>query len=105
MDEHGGAVDGRVHVVAGCEAAPLLGVAEPALDDVPVLVVVGVERDRPTAAGTATFAMPLLIFGLGNDGLDAPLAQVLPDRAGRVRLGPADHVRTGAWPPNFPADP
>lgn len=38
--------------------------------------------------------MPLLVSGFRDDGLDATLAQMLPDRAGRVRLVSADRVRS-----------
>lgn len=50
MEQDGSSVDERVLFVAGREAAPLLGVAEPALDDVAILVVERVEADGPTAA-------------------------------------------------------
>jgi hypothetical protein len=43
-------VDQCVFVVPGREAAPVLEVVEGALDDVAVLVVVGVEGDRSPAA-------------------------------------------------------
>lgn len=49
MDEDGGAVDDRVFVVAGGEAAPLLGMAEAALDHVAVSIIGDVESDGPAA--------------------------------------------------------
>lgn len=100
MDEDGGAVDDRVFVVASREAAPLLGVAEAAFDDVAVLVVVGIEPDGPAAAWAATFPVALLVAGGfgGDHGLDAATAQVRADRAGRVCLVAADRVRPSTRP-------
>jgi hypothetical protein len=40
-------------VVPGRESAPVLELVEGTFDDVAVLVVLGVEADRPAAAGTA----------------------------------------------------
>lgn len=44
---------------------------EPGLtDDFPVPLVRAVECDRRAAVRSAPFAMPLLIIGFGDDGLD-----------------------------------
>lgn len=101
MDEDGSSVDDRVFVVAGGEASPLLGVAEPAFDYVAVLVIGGVEDDRPAASRAATFAVPLLVSGFRDDGLDAALAQLRPGRAGRVRFVSADRIRSRPRSPDL----
>ncbi len=68
-------------VVSGGEAAPLLGLVEPALDDVAALVVIVVVGDGAAAAGTTTSAVALLVGGLGDDRDDTSGAQVMPYRA------------------------
>lgn len=88
----------RELVVSGGESAPLLGVVEPALDDVAPLVVVVVVADGAAAAGTTTFPVTLLIGGLGDDRDDASGAQVMPYRARRVGLVAAHPVGSGARP-------
>jgi len=76
-------------------------VAEPAFDYVAVLVIGGVEDDRPAASRAATFAVPLLVSGFRDDGLDAALAQLRPGRAGRVRFVSADRIRSRPRSPDL----
>ncbi|UPU42942.1 hypothetical protein M0639_28595 [Rhodococcus qingshengii JCM 15477] len=78
--------------------------AEPAFDYVAVLVIGGVEDDRPAASRAATFAVPLLVSGFRDDGLDAALAQLRPGRAGRVRFVSADRIRSRPRSPDLPSD-
>lgn len=95
------AVGGREFVVAGRDPAPLLEVRESALDDVATAVVGRVERGRAPARGAATEAVADLVGRLRDDGADAAIAQVLPDRAGGVGLVAADRVgsrsRSSGW--------
>lgn len=50
MESGGGAVVDGVFVVASSQSPPLLETAEPAFNDVPVAVIIGVQADGPSAA-------------------------------------------------------
>lgn len=84
------------------QATPLFDVREPALDDIAALVAGRVERGRAAAAGPAALSMLLLIARLWDHGADAAGAQILADRARRVRLIGPDRVRSGAGLPDRP---
>jgi len=57
-----------VLVVPGGDAAPVLELVERPLDDVAVLVVVGVEVDRSSAGRATVFAVGDLVGSFGDDG-------------------------------------
>lgn len=56
------------------------------LDDVATLVGFFVEPDRAPTLVAASFAVPFLVIGVGDDRLDSAVAQQLPDRSGRICL-------------------
>ena len=84
-------------VVAGGDATPLLEPVERPLDDVALLVVLGVVADRAAAAGAALGAVAGLVGGLGDDRGDASSAQMGPVAAGGVRLVPPQGGGAGPW--------
>lgn len=94
-----------VLVVAGGESSPLLDVAVATLDDVAVLIVSSIQLDRTSTAGSATLPVSFLIARFRDDGLDSASAQVLADRAGRVRLVRTHRDRTGPWTSDIPGHP
>lgn len=77
--------------------APLDGVALP--------VCLPVEGRWPAALAAPSQPVSALVSGDGDHCPDAALAQVLADRAGRVRLVRQDHVRSGAWPSSVAGNP
>lgn len=79
-------------VVAGCQATPLLEVAEAPLDDVAVPVVSSVELRWPAPAGAAAFAMAGLIGRFGDHRGDPAVAQMGADRTRRVGLVAAQRI-------------
>jgi len=83
-----------VFVEAGREASPLLQTGVVALDHVAVPVIDGIDSDGSAAAWSSTLAVPFLVIGLGDEGLDTAGAEVTTDRAGRVRLVAAERVRS-----------
>lgn len=93
VENGGSAVDDGEFVVSGGEAAPLFEVVEGVLDDVAVAVVDGVELGWSPAGAAAFLAVPDLVGGLRDRGLDAAGGQHFPDRAGGVRLVSAEPFR------------
>jgi hypothetical protein len=62
-------------VVPGGQAAPLLEALVGALDDVAVLVQLGVVADRTAAGRAAAQSVVALVGTFGDDRFDAPVAQ------------------------------
>lgn len=93
----GKAVGERELVVTGREASPLLVLVEAALYDVAALVVLDVVTQGSATLRTTPFAVPPLIGGFEDHGDDVAIAQMLPDRPGRVRLVAADAIGPGPW--------
>lgn len=94
-----------VLVVPGGQSSPLLDMAVTTLDDVAVLIVSSIQPDRTSTAGATTLPMSLLIIRFRDDGLDPTSAQVLADRARRVRLVRTHRDRAGPGTPDFPEHP
>ena len=103
MDQDRGPIDDGVFVVTGREPSPLLQMAEAALDNVPVSVVGGIESDGTPTAWTPPAAVAFLIIGLGDHGLDAPVAEMATNRSRRVGLIASHRVRSGPRPANATA--
>lgn len=81
------------------QAAPLLEPGDASLDRVALLVRLRVEGRR-SAAGTASpQTVADLVGRLGDDSVDAALAEVTADRAGRVRAVREDGIRPGPRSP------
>ena len=70
-------------VVAGREAAPLLEVAEAALNDVTAPVVLTVTAHGPAASWSASLAMALLVSRFGDHGGDPAFSQMSAGRAAK----------------------
>ena len=85
-------------VVAGREAPPVLELVERSLDDVAVLVVTGVEADRPATTRALLLTVGDLVRRLRDYCLDATAAQVGAVSARRVGLVPAQRLGPGSWP-------
>lgn len=91
-------VDGGGLVVACGEAAPLLEFVDAALDGVPLLVG-GLVEGGWAASGTAPSpAVRDLVGRLRDDCPDPAVAQVVADRAGRIRLVGQDGAGPNPWP-------
>jgi hypothetical protein len=87
-----------VLAVSGRESAPVLELVEGSFDDVAVLVVLGVEADRPAAAGTFVLAVGSLVVLLRDHDLHAPGPENVAVGLGRVGLVPAQCVGGGPRP-------
>lgn len=85
------------------QTAPLLEPVNASLDRVALLVRFGIEGRR-SAAGTASpQTVADLVRRLGDDSADTALAEVISDRAGRVRAVRKDGIRPGPGPPGSAA--
>src|SRR4051812_44995586 len=82
------AVDQGEFVVAAGQGPPLLGPTEGALDDVALLVVLGVEARGSPAARAAILAVGDLVRRLGNDRGDTAGTQQGAGATRGVRLVP-----------------
>lgn len=79
-------------------AAPLLEPVDASLDRAALLVRRRVERRWAAAGAASPRAVVDLVGRLGNDSADAALAEMTPDRAGRVRAVREDSIRSGPGP-------
>ncbi|ANS70670.1 transposase subunit [Streptomyces lincolnensis] len=91
-----GQVDGCGLLVAGGDPAPLFEAVDAPLDGVALLVGLAVEGRRPASAAALSQPVASLVRRDRDHRPDAALAQVFPDRAGRIGLVGKDHVRPGA---------
>src|SRR5260370_38241692 len=73
-------------VGAGGDAAPLLELADAALDGIPVFIDFGLVADRSATRGAFALAVGRLVGFLRDDRLDPAQAQIRPVLPGGVRL-------------------
>src|SRR3954469_7195629 len=92
------AVDRGEFVVAAGQGPPLLGPVEGTLDDVALLVVLGVEARGSPAARAAMLAVGDLVRRLGNDRGDTAGTQQGAGATRGVGLVPAQRTRRAARP-------
>ena len=85
-------------VVPGHESAPVLEFAEVSVNDVAVVIVFGVEVDRPATAGAPALAVGPLVGLLRDHHPYVPGSEVLAVGLGQAGLVPAQRVGGGPTP-------
>lgn len=91
-------VGDREFVVACRDTAPLLDLREGALDDVAILVCVGIEGGWPAACGSLAFAGGDLVALVRDHRSDPAGAEHAPVHPTGIRIVGGDGVWSGAWP-------
>lgn len=102
-EDYPAAVDQGVLVVAGGQVAPVLKFIVGPFNDIPVLVVLGLEVDWAPAAGTSILAVSLLIAVCRDDDPHPSRAQSVA--VGSCGIGLAASRRGGGWCVAKPSQP